>query len=116
MTNGQINDLTTYRYIQSDKQINRGKDNNIEKQGQTVYRTEVVDKLDKQWNILKIRQTNIYTEQGQTVHTGEATEKLEKSETEKQTGGGSDKKNTIRLINKLTERRQTEKKERQSIK
>ena len=48
MTNGQINDLTTYRYIQSDKQINRGKDNNIEKQGQTVYRTEVVDKLDKQ--------------------------------------------------------------------
>ena len=48
MTNGQINDLTTYSYIQSDKQINRGKDNNIEKHGQTVYRTEVVDKLDKQ--------------------------------------------------------------------
>ena len=28
------------------------------KQGQTVHRTEVIDKLDKQKNILKIRQTN----------------------------------------------------------
>ena len=35
------------------------------KQGQTVHRTEVIDKLDKQKYILTIR-TNLHTEQGQT--------------------------------------------------
>ena len=29
------------------------------KQGQTVDRTEVIEKLDRQKNILKIRQTNL---------------------------------------------------------
>ena len=33
------------------------------KQGQTVHRTEVIDKLDRQKTKLKIRQTNSYTEE-----------------------------------------------------
>ena len=32
------------------------------KQGQNVRRTDVIQKLEKQKNILKIRQTNIHTE------------------------------------------------------
>ena len=36
------------------------------KQGQAVYSTEVIDKLNKQKNILKTRQTNLHTENRQT--------------------------------------------------
>ena len=35
------------------------------KEGQTVHRTEVIDKSDKHKNILKISQTNLQTEQEQ---------------------------------------------------